>query len=136
MPNFDLIFTTSEIKIKNQKIGKKLIVNAFKIINSRFGESYLCCDIIHNRVFYGNSQLKSYLNKMKTDLKNDNGYYYKDDKLDVIVEFKIKSFKPDNDQVELQIIKKEKSNKDNSEILDLSDSEKEEISPCFKRTNK
>ena len=136
MPNFDLIFTTSEIKIKNQKIGKKLIVNAFRVINTRYGESFLCYCDKYKRVFYGNSQLKSYLNKMKTDLKNDNGYYYKDDKLDVIVEFKIKSFKPDNDQVELQIIKKEKSNKDNSEILDLSDSEKEEISPCFKRTNK
>ena len=136
MPNFDLIFTTPEIKIKNQKVGKKLIVNAFRVINTRYGESFLCYCDKYKRVFYGNSQLKSYLNKMKTDLKNDNGYYYKDDKLDVIVEFKIKSFKPDNDQVELQIIKKEKSNKDNSEILDLSDSEKEEISPCFKRTNK
>ena len=136
MPNFDLIFTTPEIKIKNQKVGKKLIVNAFRVINTRYGESFLCYCDKYKRVFYGNSQLKSYLNKMKTDLKNDNGYYYKDDKLDVIVEFKIKSFKPDNDQVELQIIKKEKSNKDNSEILDLSDSEKEETSLGFKRTNK
>ena len=127
MPNFDLIFTTPEIKIKNQKVGKKLIVNAFRVINTRYGESFLCYSDKYKRVFYANSQLKSYLNKMKADLKVDNGYYYKDDKISDILEFKIKAFKTDNDQVELEFIKKEKSNniKDTSEILDLSDSEKE-----------
>ena len=108
MPNFDLIFTTSEIKIKNQKVGKKLIVNAFRVINTRYGESFLCYCDKYKRVFYANSQLKSYLNKFKTDLKSDNEYYYKDNDLSNIVEFKIRSFKVDNsNQVELDFIKRE-----------------------------
>ena len=125
--NFDLLFDTNEIKLKFQKINKKLNVNVFKIIKTKFGESYLCYDLKHKRIFHANSQLKSYLNKFKTDLKIDNEYYYKDNDLSNIVEFKIRSFKVDNsNQVELDFIKREKfNNKDTSEVLNLSDSEKE-----------
>ena len=52
------------------------------------------------------------------------GYYFKNTDLWSIVEFRIKSIKEDNDQVELEFIK-QKMTRDTNEVLDLSDSEME-----------
>ena len=82
----------------------------------------MCYNVKHNRIFYANSQLKGYISKLKTDLQVEQGYYFKDVELSSIVEFKIKSIKEDNDQVELEFLK-QKCTKDTNEVLDLSDSE-------------
>ena len=121
--NFDLLFSSNEIKLKNQKIGKTLCINLFRAVKTRFGETYLCYNVKHNRIFYANSQLKGYISKLKTDLQVEQGYYFKDVELNSIVEFKIKSIKEDNDQVELEFLK-QKCSKDTNE--DLSDSEIEQ----------
>ena len=121
--NFDLLFSSNEIKLKNQKIGKILCINIFRAVKTRFGETYLCYNVKHNRIFYANSQLKGYISKLKTDLQVEQGYYFKDVELNSIVEFKIKSIKEDNDQVELEFLK-QKCSKDTNE--DLSDSEIEQ----------
>ena len=59
---------------------------------------------------------------MKSDLELTQGYYYKNEELSSIVEFRIKDIKMDNDQVELEFIK-QKIIRDTNEVLDLSDSE-------------
>ena len=123
--NFDSLFSSNEIKLKNQKIGKTLCINLFRAVKTRFGETYLCYNVKHNRIFYANSQLKGYISKLKTDLQVEQGYYFKDVELNSIVEFKIKSIKDDNDQVELEFLK-QKCSKDTNEVLDLSDSEIEQ----------
>ena len=120
--NYDSLFSTNEIKLKNQKIGKTLCINMFRAVKTRFGETYLCYNAKYNRTFYANSQLKGYLNKMKSELETIEGYYFKNAELCAIVEFRIKSIKEDNDQVELEFIK-HKIGRDTTEVLDLSDSE-------------
>ena len=62
---------------------------------------------------------------MKSDLQTNQGYYFKNADLSPIIEFKIKSIKEDNDQVELEFIK-QKTTKDTTEVLDLSDCEIEQ----------
>ena len=124
--NYDSLFSTNEIKLKNQKVGKILCINMFRAVKTRFGETYLCYNAKYNRMFYANSQLRGYLNKMKSDLELElnQGYYYKNAELSSIVEFRIKDIKMDNDQVELEFIK-QKIIRDTNEVLDLSDSEME-----------
>ena len=129
--NFDLLFSSNEIKLKNQKIGKTLCINLFRAVKTRFGETYLCYNVKHNRIFYANSQLKGYISKLKTDLQVEQGYYFKDVELNSIVEFKIKSIKEDNEQVELEFLK-QKCSKDTNEVLDLSDSEIEQSNKKIK----
>ena len=124
--DFEYLFNSNEIKLKNQKINKTLSVNAFKILKTKFGESYLCFSDRCIRIFYANSQLKSYLSKLKQDLKVEDGYYYKDEDLSKIVEFKIKVINEVNGQVELEILKNKKSiNKNTDEVLELTDDEKD-----------
>ena len=123
--NFDLLFSSNEIKLKNRKIGKTLCINMFIVVRNRFGDTYLCYNEKYNRTFYANSQLKGYLNKMKSDLQTEQGYYFKNADLSPIIEFKIKAIKEDNDQVELEFIK-QKTTKDTNEVLDLSDCEIEQ----------
>ena len=120
--NYDSLFSTNEIKLKNQKVGKILCINMFRAVKTRFGDTYLCYNAKYNRMFYANSQLRGYLNKMKSDLELTQGYYYKNEELSSIVEFRIKDIKMDNDQVELEFIK-QKIIRDTNEVLDLSDSE-------------
>ena len=59
---------------------------------------------------------------MKSELETIEGYYFKNAELCAIVEFRIKSIKEDNNQVELEFIK-HKIGRDTTEVLDLSDSE-------------
>ena len=120
--NYDSLFSTNEIKLKNQKVGKILCINMFRAVKTRFGETYLCYNAKYNRMFYANSQLRGYLNKMKSELETIEGYYFKNAELCSIIEFRIKSIKEDNDQVELEFIK-QKIIRDTNEVLDLSDSE-------------
>ena len=121
--DFESLFNLNTIKLKDQIINKKLNVNSFRIIKTKLGVSYLCYDDKHKRLFFANSQLKAYLNKLQHDLKIDNGFYYKENELNNIVEFKIKAIKEDTKQVELEIIKHKKTNNIVNEILPLSDSE-------------
>ena len=37
--NFDLLFSSNEIKLKNQKIVKTLCINLFRAVKPRFGET-------------------------------------------------------------------------------------------------
>ena len=120
--NYDSLFSTNEIKLKNQKVGKILCINMFRAVKTRFGDKYLCYNAKYNRIFYANSQLRGYLNKMKSELETIEGYYFKNTELCSIIEFRIKSIKEDNDQVELEFIK-QKMTRDTNEVLDLSDSE-------------
>ena len=122
--NYYSFFSSNEIKLKNQKIGKIICINIFRAVKNTFGETFLCYNTKYNRTFYANSQLKGYLNKMKPELQTMEGYYFKNSDLCSIVEFRIKSIKEDNDQVELEFIK-QKMTRDTSEVLDLSDSEME-----------
>ena len=124
--DFQNLFSSNEIKLKLQQINKILDVNAFRTVKTKFGESYLCYSNKVQRIFFANSQLKGYISKIKPDLKVDDGYFYKDNDLTKIVEFKIKAINEVNGQVELEIIKQKRNvNQTESEILPLSDSEKE-----------
>lgn len=133
--DFNNLFTSTEIKLKLQSINKKLTVNAFRVLKSKFGNSYLCYCLKYNRIYYANSQLKAYLAKIQPDLKIEDGYYYKDDELTNIVEFKIKSKDDVTSQVELEIIKQKKQTKTTDEILPLSESEKEEPVKVYRKAD-
>ena len=63
--NFDLLFSSNEIKLKNQKRGKTLCINLFRAVKTRFVETYLCYNVKHNRIFYANCQLKDILVNLK-----------------------------------------------------------------------
>ena len=91
--NYYSLFSTNEIKLKHQQIGKILGINMFRTVKTRFGETYLCYNAKYNRTFYANSQLKGYLNKMKSELETIEGYYFKNAELCSIIEFRIKSIK-------------------------------------------
>ena len=112
----------NEIKLKDQKVNKKLQVNIIMKFKSDKGESYLIYDKKHNRKYFANAQLKAYLNKID-NLKNINNIYYKDDDLSTILEFKIKLItidKDNNKKVEIDFMKKQQYK---SETLELSDSD-------------
>ena len=66
-----------------------------KITSDIYGETYLLYDKKHNRIFFANAQLKSYISKI-TNLKTINNIYYKDD-FSTILEFKIKLITIDKD---------------------------------------
>ena len=120
--NFDKYFQCDEIKLKDQKVNKKLQVNIIMKFKSDKGESYLIYDKKHNRKFFANAQLKAYLNKID-NLKNVNNIYYKDNDLSTILEFKIKSITIDdkgNQKVEIDFMKKQQYK---AESLQLSDSD-------------
>ena len=117
--NFNTFFENSQIKLKDQKIGKKLQINLIMVLKSKFGDNMLCYDKKHNRTFFTNSLLKSYLSKMLSNLKSNSNFYYMDDDLSTILEFQIKSHLMNNgkDQVQLEFIKKRHYN---NEVLDLT----------------
>ena len=121
--NFDKYFQCDEIKLKDQKINKKLQVNIImNITTDKYGQTYLLYNKKHNRKFFANAQLKAYLNKID-NLKNINNIYYKDNDLSTILEFKIKSITIDdkgNQKVEIDFMKKQQYK---AESLQLSDSD-------------
>ena len=53
----------NEIKLANQKIGKKLNINIIMKLKTKYGENLLLYDKVHNVIFFGNSLLKAYLSK-------------------------------------------------------------------------
>ena len=92
-----------EIKISNQIVGKRLYVNLIKKINTQFGINYLCYDKKNNCVFFGNSLLKAFLNKIICNLTTkDNVYYCMDPKLSLILALKITS-NEDEDEDKKQV---------------------------------
>ena len=46
--NYDSLFSTNEIKLKNQKVGKILCINMFRAVKTRFGDTYLCYNAKYN----------------------------------------------------------------------------------------
>ena len=80
-----------EIKISDQKVGKKLHVNLLKKVNTKFGDNYFVLDKEVNKCcFYANSLLKTYINKILDRLNTeDNQYYYINDNQDDILTIKI-----------------------------------------------
>ena len=110
----------NEIKLTNQKIGKKLNVNIIMKLKTKYGDNLLLYDKIHNVKFFGNSLLKSYLSKCLESLQNKDDFYFKDDLLSAIMTFKIIGVKEinGNNQILLEFIKKQNNN---DEVLDLSD---------------
>ena len=59
--DFQNLFSVNEIRLKLQQVNKTFDVNAFKIVKSKFGNSYLCYSHKYQRVFFANSQLKAYI---------------------------------------------------------------------------
>ncbi len=56
--NFQSLFENAqEIKLKSQPLTKKLSVNSFKVVRSKFGESMICYNKKYNVVFFTNPQL-------------------------------------------------------------------------------
>ena len=79
-----------EIKISDQKVGKKLHVNLLKKVNTKFGDNYFVLDKVNKYCFYANSLLKTYINKILDRLNTeDNQYYYINDNQDDILTLKI-----------------------------------------------
>ena len=124
--DFQNLFSVNEIRLKLQQVNKTFDVNAFKIVKSKFGNSYLCYSHKYQRVFFANSQLKAYISKIQPDLKVEDGFYYRNDNLDKIVEFKIKAINEVNGQVELEFIKQNRGViKNTDEVLPLSEDDSE-----------
>ncbi len=118
----DLIIQRAKIAdLKEQKIGRKFFINMIKDINTKFGKSFMLYDKKHDCIFYANSQLKAYLQKVIESLRNIGSYYVKDDELSLILEFEIQNItKKDNRiQVDLNFVKHKRAK------IILSDSDNE-----------
>ena len=76
------------IRLKDQKVNKTISINFFRSIKTKFGEQYLLYNKKYNKIFFSNKQIYSYLSKI-TNLKQKDGFYYKDEELSDIVTFKI-----------------------------------------------
>lgn len=122
--NFDKTFEVDEIKLKDQKVGKRFDINIIKLIKTKYGNNMILYNKKHNRVFFANSLLRAYLSKVIINLKHTDNYYYKDDDLSSILQFIITGKKEVNGkpQVQLEFIKSYNYHYDN-EVLDLSDKE-------------
>ena len=87
---------------------------------------------------FANAQIKGYAYKMSTNLKSKGDYYYVDEKLSDIIQFKIKNIDVGDDQkvkVDIKIIKNNK-NTYTSEKIPLSDDEKAETNIYYKKSKK
>ena len=122
--NFDKTFEVDEIKLKDQKVGKRFDINIIKLIKTKYGNNMILYNKKHNRVFFANSFLRADLSKVITNLKHNDNYYYKDDDLSSILQYIITGKKEANGkpQVLLYFIKSYNYHYDN-EVLDLSDKE-------------
>jgi len=139
MQNFESIINDSkQIKLKDQEIGKRFSINLILKTRSKYGENYLLYNKKYNVVMYANAQIKGYVSKMSTNLKSKGDYYYVDEKLSDIIQFKIKNIVVDEDQktkVDIEIIKNNRNNY-TSEKIPLSDDEKVETNIYCKKPNK
>ena len=78
-----------EVKIQNQTTGKKLHVNIIKPIKTKFGDNFYIYDKVNNGSFFGNSLLKSLIEKILDKLQIKDGYYVLNDNIDDILILKI-----------------------------------------------
>ena len=106
------------IRLKDQKVNKTLSINFFRSIKTKFVEQYLLYNKKYNKIFFSNKQIFGYINKI-TNLKEKDGFYFKDDILSDIVTFQIK--KIEDNRVSVSFINDNSRYK--SEILPLSDNE-------------
>ena len=89
--DLDKVFeNVDQIRISDQKIGKKLFINLIKRVNTKFGESYFILDKTNCVCYYANSLLKTFINKILDKLEQEyNTYFYKNKELDNILTIKI-----------------------------------------------
>ena len=85
-----------EIKIGTQTLGKKLHVNIIKKISTKFGENYYIYDKVNNVSFFGNSLLKSFIEKILEKLQIKDGYYVLNDNIEDILILKVAGNYMDN----------------------------------------
>ena len=124
----NIINESKQIKLKNQEIGKTFSINLILKTKSKYGDNYLPYNKKYNVVMYVNAQIKGNVSKMSTNLKSKGDYFYTDEKLSDIIQFKIKNIVVGEDQkvkVDIEIIKNNK-NTYTSEKIPLSDDEKVE----------
>ena len=137
MQNFESIINESkQIKLKDQEIGKTFSINLILKTKSKYGDNYLLYNKKYNVVMYANAQIKGYVSKMSTNLKSKGDYFYADEKLSDIIQFKIKNIVVGEDQkvkVDIEIIKNNK-NTYTSEKIPLSDDEKVETNIYYKKS--
>ena len=122
----NIINESKQIKLKDQEIGKRFSINLILKTRSKYGDNYLLYNKKYNVVMYANAQIKGYVSKMSTNLKSKGDYFYADEKLSDIVQFKIKNIDVGDDQkvkVDIEIIKNNKKTY-TSEKIPLSDDEK------------
>ena len=136
---FENIITESkQIKLKDQEIGKTFSINLILKTKSKYVDNYLLYNKKYNVVMYANAQIKGYVSKMSTNLKSKGDYYYADEKLSDIIQFKIKNIVVDEDQktkVDIEIIKNNR-NTYTSEKIPLSNDEKVETNIYCKKSKK
>ena len=104
----NIINESRQIKLKDQEIGKRFSINLILKTKSKYGDNYLLYNEKYNVVMYANAQIKGYVSKMSTNLKSKGDYFYADEKLSDIIQFKIKNIDVGDDQkvkVNIEIIK-------------------------------
>ena len=103
----DILSKSKEIMLKNQIDTTTMQINFVKSIKTKYGSSYVCYYKKANVYFYSNLQLTNYLNKMCSDLKSDESFFYKDEDLSPLLEFSISSkiIKDDKTIVKIEITK-------------------------------
>ena len=134
----NIINESKQIKLKDQEIGKTFSINLILKTKSKYGDNYLLYNKKYNVVMYANAQIKGYVSKMSTNLKSKGDYFYADEKLSDIIQFKIKNIDVGDDQkvkVDIEIIKNNK-NTYTSEKIPLSDDEKVETNIYYKKSKK
>ena len=86
-----IINESKQIKLKDQEIGKTFSINLILKTKSKYVDNYLLYNKKYNVVMFANAQIKGYAYKMSTNLKSKGDYYYVDEKLSDIIQFKIKN---------------------------------------------
>lgn len=122
--NCENIFTNAnEIKLRNQLEGNRIDINMImKVESKKYGKQLLLYNKKHNKKFFANALLKAYLDKMLSDLKSKDIYFYKDDDMSTILTFKIASITTDEKGTHIQIdFMKKKKESDINEVLPLDD---------------
>ena len=134
----NIINESKQIKLKDQEIGKRFSINLILKTKSKYGDNFLLYNKKYNVVMYANAQIKGYVSKMSTNLKSKGDYFYADEKLSDIIQFKIKNIVVGEDQkikVDIEIIKNNR-NTYTSEKIPLSDDEKVETNIYCKTSKK
>ena len=94
----NIINESKQIKLKYQEIGKRFSINLIPKTNSKHGDNNLLYNKKYNVVVYANAQIKGYISKMSTNLKSKGDYFYVDEKLSDIIQFKIKNIDVGDDK--------------------------------------